>query len=65
VREAKKKGVLIVGCPILFEPDYRDLGQEFGIKANVKRLGCFRKAVSVFIIIRSVCVHCLKAYKVF
>jgi ureidoacrylate peracid hydrolase len=43
VREAKKKGVLIVGCPVLFEPDYRDLGQEFGIKANVKRLGCFRK----------------------
>lgn len=43
VREAKKKGVLIVGCPIYFEPDYRDLGQEFGIKANVKKLGAFRK----------------------
>jgi nicotinamidase-related amidase len=40
---AKAKGVLVVGCPITFEPDYKDLGQEFGIKANVKKTGTFRK----------------------
>lgn len=43
VKNAKDKGVLIIGCPIVFESDYRDLGQEFGIKANVKKLGVFRK----------------------
>lgn len=43
VRRARERGVLIIGCPVVFESDYRDLGQEFGIKANVKRLGVFRK----------------------
>ncbi|MEM2157917.1 MAG: cysteine hydrolase, partial [Sulfolobales archaeon] len=43
VRSARNKGVLIIGCPIVFESDYKDLGQEFGIKANVKKLGVFRR----------------------
>jgi|YelNatPaOPRAMG01_1025707.scaffolds.fasta_scaffold45097_4 nicotinamidase-related amidase len=43
VKEARGRGVLIIGCPITFEPDYRDLGQEFGIKANAKKVGAFRK----------------------
>lgn len=43
VRKARERGVLIVGCPVIFESDYRDLGQEFGIKANVKKLGVFRR----------------------
>lgn len=43
VKKAKEKGVLIIGVPVVFESDYRDLGQEFGIKANVKKLGAFRK----------------------
>lgn len=43
VKKAREKGVLIIGCPIVFEEDYRDLGQEFGIKANVKKLGVFRR----------------------
>lgn len=42
-RRAKEKGVLVVGCPIHFEPDYRDLGQEFGIKARAKQVGAFKK----------------------
>ncbi|MCX8186113.1 MAG: cysteine hydrolase [Sulfolobales archaeon] len=43
VKVARSKGVLIVGCPIVFESDYKDLGLDFGIKANVKKLGVFRK----------------------
>ena len=43
VKKAKDKGVLILGVPIFFEPDYTDLGDPVGIKAAVKNTGAFRK----------------------
>ncbi|MFX0203899.1 MAG: cysteine hydrolase family protein [Candidatus Hodarchaeota archaeon] len=43
VKKAKDKGVLILGVPIFFEPDYKDLGASVGIKGAVKNTGAFRK----------------------
>lgn len=42
-KKARDKGVLILGIPIVFEPDYKDLGDPVGIKENVRKAGAFRK----------------------
>ncbi|MFX0066125.1 MAG: cysteine hydrolase [Candidatus Hermodarchaeota archaeon] len=43
VKKAKDKGALILGIPITFDPDYKDLGDAVGIKENVKNVGAFKK----------------------
>lgn len=42
---AREKGVLVVHCPITFTDDYRELRADaYGILANVKAGGAFKKA---------------------
>ncbi|MFX0185543.1 MAG: cysteine hydrolase [Candidatus Hodarchaeota archaeon] len=41
--KARSKGALVLGVPITFEEDYKDLGDAVGIKENVKNSGAFRK----------------------
>jgi len=43
VKKAREKGVLILGIPIVFEPDYKDLGDPVGIKEAAMKAGAFRK----------------------
>ncbi|MFX0112959.1 MAG: cysteine hydrolase [Candidatus Hodarchaeota archaeon] len=43
VKKAREKGALVLGVPITFDPDYKDLGDPVGIKANVKETGAFRQ----------------------